>query len=194
MQYEITFIVKDEKDVEIVKDILEKKKAKVLHELEMGRKNFAYPIKKETAGFYWTYYFEAKSNILKDINQELQTNNDVLRFLITNFKLDISEIKKMSKESRKKTVRMPKKEVKEEIQSDIKKVEKKDKEVEEKVEEKTATKTKKETKKKTTTKKAKSTAKTKKTTKKTAEKKENKSDDQERIQKLEEKLDELLKD
>ncbi len=197
MQYEITFITKDEKDTKIVKDLLKSEKVKIVHEDEMGRKNFAYPIKKESAGFYWTYYVEAEPNVISKISNELNTYKEILRFLILSFKLDITKIKKMgSKRSSRNLKDVIEKQTPKEVVLE-KAVEKKEKTTPKKSETgKKTVKTKKEAK---TIKRSVKTLKTvKKDTAKPEEKdkktEEKSSDDQERIKKLEEKLDELLKD
>jgi len=92
MQYEITFIVLDEAKQKLVKDVLDHAKAKVLLENLMGRKNMVYPIKKAHAGFYFNYYFEVDPANIAQINKNLQTEREILRFLIIKNDEDVKSI------------------------------------------------------------------------------------------------------
>lgn len=203
--YEITFITKEEESAKIVKDMLTKIEAKIEFDYPMGRKNFAYPIQKENAGYYYTYFFNTSPEEIEKLNRDLKTERKILRYLIVKNNENLEVIKerviKIKKENKKprnleKVAYKPiEKEMYPEItKKAVKKVEEKITETEEpkKEIEKIAKKTKKTVSKKTTKKtetETKPTDKTEKVDKETDTKAKN---EEERIKKLEEKLDELL--
>lgn len=80
--YEITFITKEDQKDKPVKTILENLGGKILSVSSIGQKTFAYPIKKEKAGFYTTVNFEIESEKVIDLNKKLALEEDILRFLI----------------------------------------------------------------------------------------------------------------
>lgn len=191
--YEITFITLDEEKNNLVKKILEDHKAKINLELSLGKKTFAYPIKKEKVGYYTTFYFDVAGKELVSINKTLQAEKDVLRFLLIKSEQKVEDVKAYLANEKKEQVAAEHKasEVTDEAVVEETKQENEVEEAEEvkketkKTVKKAATKKVAETKK-PVAKKA-SAVKKAKTTKKEPE-------SQDRIKKLEEKLDELLKD
>lgn len=196
-QYEICFITREEKDADLVKKELDSIGARVLHEQNIGRKKFAYSIKKETAGFYKFIYFELDNKKIGTLVKNLQTELSVLRFLIIKNELDVKKLGKQTKTIQpKKIIEKVKIESvsvqeKEKIipEHEIIKDEREKITVKKPVAEKTLTKAKKpkQTQEKM---KIESKPESEKITKQIDASK----DEAERIKKLEEKLDELLKE
>jgi len=83
--YEITFITREENDP-IVKKTIEKLNGKILHEEMLGRKKFAYPINKDDAGFYTSYYFEIDGEKLNELSKILRLDTDIIRHLVISRK------------------------------------------------------------------------------------------------------------
>lgn len=200
MQYEMTFIVFGEDKIKLVKDILAQTKANILFENPMGRRNFAYVVKKQRGGIYHNLYFTAMPKDIESIDKALRSERDIVRYLIIKNEEDIEEIKakiqrmKQKKDNKKIVKEIVKPQIKKELSLETDpaeiKVSKKSKTVSGEV--KPVAKTTSE-KKLTETKKI--APKVIKKEKKVIETKTEKTaDDQERIKKLEEKLDELLKD
>ncbi len=165
-QYEITIISKEEKTA---KDKLASKEiedlgGKVLKTDPLGQKQFAYPIKKEKAGFYSVSLFEINPEKLFDLNKTLSLNDDILRYLIIAYK-EMKETPKPKKKEKLLPTKplMKKEEVKEKI------TETPEKEEEIKVPKP-------------------------KITKKELPVKVEETDDKERLKALDKKLDELLKE
>lgn len=188
--YEVTFITKEEKNDSIAK-IIESFNGKIVQEKPLGRRKFAYPIKKETAGYYHTVIFDFDNQQLSRLNNSLKLNSDLLRYLIVRSeKTPVAQAleKPLTKVKLPKTP--PEKEIKEvveeiatpsfpaesiEIKEDVKKT------------------------KKTPVKKEKETIKVPEKETKTIKTPSTKTSqeaisEEERMAKLEEKLDELLKD
>ena len=103
---------------------LKEEEADIKLNKEMGKLKFAYPIQKQTAGFYILVDFDASGEALKKINRALQLEKDILRFMITKKlktvkPVEIHEFKaseiapSAKKERREKTpVRQPKEKAK----------------------------------------------------------------------------------
>lgn len=176
--YEITYITKEQKDIKEIKTLVEKIGAKIIKEESLGRKKFAYPIKKQNAGYYTTIYFDADGKILTNLEKKLLLNQEILRFLIikSEKEFDKFEIKKVKEESKKIAKKPIRKAAKEKIEKPaIAKVVKEPLKRKEKIETKPEKIIKKE-----------KIEKPKLTEEEVTE--------EERLAKLEEKLDELLKE
>ncbi len=189
MNYEITFISKDA--IDDVKKQIENFNGEIIDSLDLGRKKFAYPIKKEVAGLYTSYVFTIDSEKLNELEKKLRLNNNILRFLIIQTKLN-SFAKQEKKEivpeelTQKNTVKEKLEEKTEKPKETIEKVEEKKTAAQEvtKAVKKTVSKEKKETAKKI---KKESLVKAKK-------QKEVDVTEEERLKALEDKLSALLKD
>src|SRR3990167_6595197 len=71
---------KDEKEAPVKKEI-ETLGGKVLGVNSLGQKQFVYPIKKETAGFYTVINFEIEPTKVLELNQKLGLKTEILRHL-----------------------------------------------------------------------------------------------------------------
>ena len=87
-KYEIMFIIKatmEEDEIKKCADEVQKlinvKPSKVIEFKEMGRKKLAYPIKKETSGYYYVMTVEATHETIAEFDRKVQINEKVLRHL-----------------------------------------------------------------------------------------------------------------
>lgn len=92
--YELMIILSSQLDEEArgeflskVQDILKKKKGKVDGIDKWGKKKLAYPIKKQTDGFYSLINLTADSAAVKELDRVLSISDEVIRFSI--FKKDV---------------------------------------------------------------------------------------------------------
>lgn len=92
-KYEMMFIIKSTMDSdkvkaasENVKKLAESLKAKVENFKDMGQKKLAYPINKETSGYYYVINMSASKDAIKEIDRKMFIDESVLRHLI--IKLD----------------------------------------------------------------------------------------------------------
>ena len=88
-KYEMMFIVKanaDEKAIantaKSLKDVITSMKGKVTDEKDLGSKELAYPVKKETVGYYFVYNFEANAETVAELDRKARIDESVLRHLI----------------------------------------------------------------------------------------------------------------
>ncbi len=70
--------VNRKKAIETVKDYL--KSAKIVKQDDLGEKDLAYPIKKESKGVYFSFLFEAES--IEGLEKRLIGTEDILRHLL----------------------------------------------------------------------------------------------------------------
>ena len=89
-QYELTFILNEkatqsegEAKTEQLKKLIVSHGGSVTTEELWGRRELAYPIKKNRSGFYVTLFFDYPLSEVKALNQELNFDEEVIRFLIT---------------------------------------------------------------------------------------------------------------
>ena len=89
-KYEIMYILKDNLEEAARKEVIEKlhalltsQGAKVTKVDEWGLRDLAYPIKKETKGYYVVIKVECEPNATKEFDRKTKINSNVLRYLIT---------------------------------------------------------------------------------------------------------------
>ena len=80
-KYELTLLLKDEKDLQKVEDLFKSYSVK-LEVQKWGKKALSYPIKKSTSAFFYNYQFEIGPKELQEFNRKLNFNEEVLRFLV----------------------------------------------------------------------------------------------------------------
>lgn len=79
-QYEITFITREEGDPGVAAAI-QAAGGHITSERTLGRRQLAYPIAKETAGYYTTYRFDAEPAVIGDLTRKLELMAGVMRQL-----------------------------------------------------------------------------------------------------------------
>ena len=72
--------------VEMVEKLVKVVSGKVIKNDDWGVKDFAYPIGKINSGNYMFFELELETDKVKDINQKLVIEEDILRFLIVKGK------------------------------------------------------------------------------------------------------------
>ena len=83
-KYEIMYILKANlEDAQRKDSLLTNEGAKVTNVNEWGLRDLAYPIKKETKGYYVVIKVECEPNATKEFDRKTKINNNVLRYLIT---------------------------------------------------------------------------------------------------------------
>ncbi len=122
--YEITFITKEDQKEKPVKAEVEKLGGKILNISSIGEKNFAYPIKKETKGFYTTVSFEIEPEKVFDLNKKLGLSEEILRHLIIIGKTTQVELPALKPAKVVKEVPAPKEEKMIEAPKEVKEIEK----------------------------------------------------------------------
>lgn len=89
-KYEIMYILKANLEEGARKEVMEKLHAiltnnggKVANVNEWGLRDLAYPIKKESKGYYVVIKVECEPNATKEFDRKTKINSNVLRYLVT---------------------------------------------------------------------------------------------------------------
>ena len=88
-KYETIFIVNPEVAEDGIKALIQKfsdiinNDGKVLEVEEMGKKKLAYDIQKHQEGYYVVITFEAKPELIKELERVYRITDDVMKFLTT---------------------------------------------------------------------------------------------------------------
>ena len=87
-KYESVIIINPNLDEAAVKSLQDKftglinKNGKVESVEEMGKKKLAYEIKKNTEGIYTVFHFEAKPELIAELERVYRITDDVLKFIV----------------------------------------------------------------------------------------------------------------
>lgn len=81
-KYEISFLVKEGDDPEVITPILEKRDATITERAKHGLRKLAFKIKKLDQAELHTFYFTAPKEKIVKIERDLKLSGAVLRFLI----------------------------------------------------------------------------------------------------------------
>jgi small subunit ribosomal protein S6 len=88
-KYEIMFIVKPTLDEASIKDtvkslesIITDMSGNVVQSKDMGKRELAYPIKKEISGFYYVLTVEASHEAIAEFDRKARINENILRHQI----------------------------------------------------------------------------------------------------------------
>jgi small subunit ribosomal protein S6 len=107
-QYEITFVTKEEPKEKAAKEMIESSGGKIVSASGLGEKQFVYPIKKETKGFYTTAVFEIEPEKLSELNKKLGLSEEILRHLIIIAKAAKTEMPSLKPKKVKEEIPAPK--------------------------------------------------------------------------------------
>ena len=85
--YEAVFIFRTESDsytsgLEKVKEEIDKAKAVIIKEDDMGERELAYLIKKESRGHYYFFELDLKPDSITKMESNIKLFNEVLKFMI----------------------------------------------------------------------------------------------------------------
>ena len=81
-QYEITFLIKEDVQLKIIKDLIESYKGKVTQEEKWGEKTLAYVIKKNRTALFFNFQFEIDKKNILELKNKLNLNEKILRYLL----------------------------------------------------------------------------------------------------------------
>src|SRR6266571_2923161 len=82
VNYEVSFLVKEEASTQEVVKLLSQHGAEVISEGPLRKISLAYKINKETHAFFGFYYFQAEPASVKLLEQDLTRSSLVIRFLL----------------------------------------------------------------------------------------------------------------
>lgn len=81
-RYELTFLLKDEEETKSLTQILESFSGKIVEEKKWGKRQFAYPIKKDTSASYFTWMVDIDKKNVSELKKKLNFNEKLIRYLL----------------------------------------------------------------------------------------------------------------
>ena len=89
-KYESVIIISPAVDEEKVKELTDRfsalisKEGKVEKVEMLGKKKLAYEVKKNKEGYYAVFYFEAKPELIAELERNYRITDDVIKFMTIN--------------------------------------------------------------------------------------------------------------
>ncbi|MFW5704131.1 MAG: 30S ribosomal protein S6 [Patescibacteria group bacterium] len=80
--YELAVLVRKEADLENVKKLLSSANATIEKEDAWGKRELAYPIKKETQAYYYFLDVTVDGGAIEELKQKMNFDEKVLRYLL----------------------------------------------------------------------------------------------------------------
>ena len=81
-KYELTLLLPEEAEVKSIKELLSSLKGKVEKEDNWGKRDLAYPIKKNASAFYFHWLIDIEQDNVNEFKKKLNFNEKLLRFLL----------------------------------------------------------------------------------------------------------------
>lgn len=97
-EYELAFWLKDESGLTKIKALLDDLGFEITYAPELKHTQFAYPINKETSGFFGFVHFMGSAESITSLSHELKIEGSALRFLISKNPIKKSEIREMRRQ------------------------------------------------------------------------------------------------
>ena len=82
MLYELTFLIKEEKELENIKDLITSNLGQIKKEESWGEKTLSFPIKKNRTAKFYNYFIEMEKKNVTEIRKKLNFSENLLRFLL----------------------------------------------------------------------------------------------------------------
>lgn len=82
MKYELTFLLNEEKELSVLKELLKSLDAKLLEEAAWGKKTLIYPIKKQPAASFYHWKLEINKKQVAELRKKLNYNEKLIRYLL----------------------------------------------------------------------------------------------------------------
>ncbi len=90
--YETLFVVKPtlteeeiKAEIERVKAVLSKESAELIATDDMGMRKLAYPVQKNSRGYYTVLFYKANGETIAELERNLKINEEVIKFLTVKY-------------------------------------------------------------------------------------------------------------
>ena len=83
--YEFVFLLNEEKELKLIKELLISFGGKLSQEDNWGEKTLSYPIKKNRTAKFYHWIIELEKSKIKEFKTKLNFNDKLIRYLILNF-------------------------------------------------------------------------------------------------------------
>ena len=82
MTYELTFLLNEEKELAVLKELLKSLNVKLVEENAWGKKSLIYPIKKQTTASFYHWKLELDRKSATELRKRLNYNEKLIRYLL----------------------------------------------------------------------------------------------------------------
>lgn len=82
MNYELTFLLKEETELTKIKELVESFSGKIIKEEKWGEKSLVYPIKKNHTALYYQWQIEIDKKKVNEMRKKLNFNEKLVRYLL----------------------------------------------------------------------------------------------------------------
>ncbi len=81
-KYDFTFLLNEEAELKIIKDLITSLKGKVTKEDNWGKKTLSFPIKKTKIANFYNWQIEMETRTMKELKKKLDYNEKLIRYLL----------------------------------------------------------------------------------------------------------------
>ena len=81
-KYDFTFLLNEEAELKIIKDLITSLKGKVTKEDNWGKKTLAFPIKKIKVANFYNWQIEMETKTMKEFKKKLDYNEKLIRYIL----------------------------------------------------------------------------------------------------------------
>jgi small subunit ribosomal protein S6 len=81
-RYDFVFLLNDEEELKNIKEAVRSTSGKLVEEKSWGKKNLAYPIKKNTSAGFFEWALEMETAALAEFKKKLNFNEKIIRYLL----------------------------------------------------------------------------------------------------------------
>ncbi|OGK62888.1 30S ribosomal protein S6 [Candidatus Roizmanbacteria bacterium RIFOXYB2_FULL_38_10] len=82
MTYEFTFLLNEEKELSVIKELIVAQGGKVNEESAWGKKSLIYPIKKHYSASFYHWKLDIKKTKVAELRKKLNYNEKLIRYLL----------------------------------------------------------------------------------------------------------------
>ncbi len=82
MKYELTFLLQDEAETKIIKELLQSLSVQIVKEDSWGKKTLAYPIAKKRTALFFHWLIETEKKNVLELKKRLNYNENLNRYLL----------------------------------------------------------------------------------------------------------------
>jgi small subunit ribosomal protein S6 len=82
MMYEFTFLLNEEKELPVIKELITSVGGSVTEEQTWGKKSLIYPIKKHYSAVFYNWKIKMDKKQMAELNKKLNYNEKIIRHLL----------------------------------------------------------------------------------------------------------------
>lgn len=80
--YELTFLLNNEEEIKSLTDLVNSLKGKIVEEKKWGKRQLAYPIKKLSSAYYYTWKVDIDHKKVPELERKMNFNEKLIRHIL----------------------------------------------------------------------------------------------------------------